>query len=100
MVQNNFGGSFGGPIRKGHTFFFVNYEGFRHAMADTMIDTVPTLAEINGDFSQSGVNIYDPANARQQFSYNGNPNVIDPTRINSAVQQFLLQYVPRPNVMP
>src|SRR6266516_1050722 len=43
LVQNNFGASFGGPIAHSHTFFFVNYEGFRHAMAHTMIDTVPTL---------------------------------------------------------
>ena len=99
MVQNNFGASFGGPIVH-RTFFFVNYEGFRHAMADTMIDTVPTAAEINGDFSQSGKNIYDPANGRQQFQFNGTPNVIDPARINPAVKTFLLQYVPRPNVIP
>jgi hypothetical protein len=60
LVQNNFGASFGGPIVHNRTFFFVNYEGFRHAMAHTMIDTVPTLAEINGDFTQSGINIYNP----------------------------------------
>jgi len=100
MVQNNFGASFGGPIVRDRTFFFVNYEGFRHAMTDTMIDTVPTPQEIGGDFSQSGVNIYDPANGRAQFSYNGNPNVIDPARINPAVKAFLQQYVPRPNAMP
>src|SRR6266481_2438672 len=62
LVQNNFGASLGGPIKHNNTFFFVNFEGFRHAMADTMIDTVPTLAEIQGDFSQSNVNIYDPTN--------------------------------------
>jgi hypothetical protein len=100
MVQNNFGASFGGPIIHNKTFFFVNYEGFRHAMTDTMIDTVPTQAEINGDFSQSGVNIYDPANGRQQFQYNGQLNVIDPSRINPAVKTFLQKYVPLPNVMP
>jgi len=100
MVQNNFGASFGGPIAHNKTFFFVNYEGFRHSMADTMIDTVPTQAEINGDFSQSGVNIYDPANGRQQFQYNGQLNVIDPSRINPAIKTFLQQYVPLPNVMP
>jgi hypothetical protein len=100
MVQNNFGAAFGGPIVHGRTFFFVNYEGFRHAMTDTMIDTVPTPQEITGDFSQSGVNIYDPSNGRAQFSYNGNPNLIDPARINHAAQLFLQTYVPQPNVMP
>ena len=48
MVQNNFGGSLGGPIVRNKTFFFANYEGFRHAMTDTMIDTVPTPEEISG----------------------------------------------------
>ena len=105
MVQNNFGASLGGPIRKGHTFFFVNYEGFRHAMADTMIDTVPTAAEIGGDFSQAGPNgtplhIFDPANGRTEFQFNGKMDVIDPTRINPAIKTFLQQYVPRPNAMP
>ena len=97
MVQNNFGAAFGGPIVPNRTFFFTNYEGFRHAMADTMIDTVPTPEEISGDFSMSGVKIYDPLNARQQFQYNGTMDVIPPDRINQAAQQFLMKYVPMPN---
>src|SRR6266536_3601881 len=72
MVQNDFGASFGGPIVHNRTFFFVNYEGFRHAMTDTMIDTVPTPQEVAGDFSQAGgnnsaVRIFDPANGRAEF---------------------------------
>jgi Carboxypeptidase regulatory-like domain len=100
MVQNNFGASLGGPLTHKRTFFFLNYEGFRHAMTDTMIDTVPTAQEISGNFSQSGVNIYDPANGRAQFQNNGVMNVIPSNRINSAAQAFLQKYVPAPNVMP
>jgi hypothetical protein len=99
MVQNNFGASLGGPIVRNRTFFFANYEGFRHAMTDTMIDTVPTPQEISGDFSQSGKNIYDPTNNRAQFQYNGVNNVIPPDRINPAAEMFLQTYVPPPNVM-
>lgn len=29
LRQNNFGGTFGGPVRKNRTFFFVSYEGLR-----------------------------------------------------------------------
>ena len=100
MVQNNFGASLGGPLTHRHTFFFVNYEGFRHAMTDTMIDTVPTPQEIAGDFSQSGIKIFDPANGRAQFQSNGVLNVIPTNRINTAAETFLQKYVPQPNVMP
>ncbi len=99
MVQNNFGASFGGPIRHDRTFFFANYEGFRHAMTDTMIDTVPTPDEINGDFSMSGVNIYDPTNSRAQFQDGGTLNKIPQSRINTAAQTFLQRFVPQPNLM-
>ncbi len=108
LVQNNFGASFGGPMPKlSKTFFFLNYEGMRHAMADAQVETVPTMDEVMGDFSQSGHNIYDPAsvtgtpsasNPRQQFSFGGVPNKIDPARISSVAQKFLMKYVPQPNM--
>ena len=120
LVQNNFGASLGGPIpHAGKTFFFLNYEALRHVQTDVMVDTVPTAAEAGGDFSQSGVDIYDPnttaANpsynpslpvsasnpqyVRQQFSYNGQLNVIPPGRLTQAASIMLNKYTPQPNTM-
>jgi hypothetical protein len=114
LVRNNFGGSLGGPIVGNKKFFFANYEGLRLTQSDTMIETVPTAGEINGDFSMSGLTIYNP------FSSHANPN-FDPTKpispgnpqvirdafaggripqnlIDPKAQFFLRQYVPRPNL--
>ena len=38
--RNNFGGSFGGPIRRDKTFFFGVYEGLRQNLGVTINDTV------------------------------------------------------------
>jgi hypothetical protein len=120
LIQNNFGGSVGGPVpHSGKTFFFLNYEGLRHVQTDVMIDTVPTAAEAGGDFSQSGVKIYDPNTTasnpsydptqpisktnpkyiREQFSYNGVANVIPPDRLTQAASIMLNKYTPQPNAM-
>ncbi|HEY2467385.1 MAG TPA: carboxypeptidase regulatory-like domain-containing protein [Terracidiphilus sp.] len=120
LVQNNFGTSIGGPVwHAGKTFFFVNYEGLRNVETMAMVDTVPTAAEDAGDFSQSGVDIYDPTTSqpnpnynpslpiskanpqsiRQQFEYNGVKNVIPPDRLTNAATIMLNQYTPLPNTM-
>ena len=41
--QNDFGGTFGGPIVKNKTFFFFSYEGLRLLQPQTEVDTVPSL---------------------------------------------------------
>ena len=43
--QNQFGATFGGPIRRNKTFFFVDYEGTRIRQANPYTSTVPTALE-------------------------------------------------------
>src|SRR5206468_1681935 len=115
LVQNNFGASFGGPLIGKKTFFFVNYEGLHLAQADAQILTVPTPAEIMGDFSMSNVKIYDPTTAVQNPNYNPSlptgpsnfpytrsqfsNNKIPSGRVNPLLESFLVQYLPMPNIM-
>ena len=55
LNQNQFGGTFGGPIRKDHTFFFLSYEGrrVRNGVPGQLLN-VPTTQEFGGDFSDQG----------------------------------------------
>lgn len=48
--QNQFGASFGGPVRKDKTFFFGNYEGQRVFKGVTITAAVPTDAMREGNF--------------------------------------------------
>ena len=43
--QNQFGATFGGPIKKDKTFFFADYEGTRIRQAIPSVNTVPTALE-------------------------------------------------------
>jgi hypothetical protein len=114
LDRNNFGGSFGGPIKKNRSFFFVNYEGLRLTQAMTMTQTVPTLEEVGGDFSMSGTTVYNPFSAHPNPAFDptrpvsaSNPQVIrDPfpdnkipeNLISPQARLFLEKYVPRPNM--
>ncbi|MEN3336806.1 MAG: hypothetical protein V7647_482 [Acidobacteriota bacterium] len=94
---NQFGGTAGGPLRPGRTFFFGSWERTRQLTSDAVISTVPTLQNRQGDFSDlrdsagRPVTIFDPA-TRQPFA----DNVIPADRFDP-VARAALQYFPLPN---
>jgi hypothetical protein len=57
LQQNQFGATFGGPIRRDKTFFFTDYEGFRRVTRSLQFGTVPTAAQRAG---QLGVPVRNP----------------------------------------
>jgi hypothetical protein len=46
--RNEFGGTFGGPIKKDKTFFFLQYAGLRQRLGEPNNAVVPTSAERSG----------------------------------------------------
>ena len=99
IFHYNPGGTVGGPIKKNRTFFFYSYEGLKSGIPVGTGQRAPTDRERAGDFSQSGVTIYDPLN-----TVNGVPqpfagNVIPQGRIDS-VARNLLAYMPQANSSP
>lgn len=82
--QNQFGGTFGGPVKRDQIFFFGDYQGNRVIQGQTALITgAPTAATESGDLSgiaSSLVQSVCPSNA------NGCPNgmgiVIEPTLVN------------------
>src|SRR5436190_5857905 len=63
---NQYGASFGGPIRKEKTFFFATWERTGQLTSDTTTSTVPTALNRAGDFSDlrdaagRAITIYEP----------------------------------------
>jgi hypothetical protein len=111
-IQNRFGAFVGGPLSipkvyhgADRTSFFVGYNGSRQKTPSDTTVTVPTLAEREGDFSQTftrvganvqPVSIFDPASQRngdRQFP----GNQIPADRI-SPIARGLLNFVPLPNL--
>lgn len=90
LIQNLFGASFGGPIRKDKTFFFANFQGRRLAQQVVRNRTVPTA-----EFRQ-GLFRWTQPNTANVMSYNLPAN--DPRRagIDPEVKK-LFDLIPLPN---
>jgi len=116
LKQNQFGGTFGGPIRKDKSFFFGYFEGFRNRQGETDSSTVPSAAERQGNFAELCVNGFytsgppagickdvDPVTGQTVHqlanAFSGQPylyNQFDMSSV-SALTQNLLNYFPAPN---
>jgi len=122
--QNQFGGTFGGPIKKDRTFFFASYEGrrIRNGISSDAV-TVPSALERTGDFSEGSTfggvlgtqTVVDQLNARPGCatavnSAGGAPislganfadvfpgNVIPSPCMDPVAADLMGQFVPTPN---
>jgi hypothetical protein len=115
--QNQFGGTFGGPIRKTKIFFFGDYQGTRSTQGiDTGHIPVPTKAQRDGNFIDPNTNLNTltgsvsgpyfasllsqelgtPVTSGEPYS-SVFPNGDIPQTAWSAPAENLLQYVPAAN---
>jgi hypothetical protein len=92
LRRNQFGGVFGGPIRRNSTFFFLSYEGYREVSRVPLFSSLPApnapgrannfqysprSKEFSNMWSGQPITLrYSPASAFQVGSGNPRPNVI------------------------
>lgn len=99
LVDNEFGGATGGPIKRNKLFYFLSYEGSLHRELATQFGTVPTAAIKSGNMTDSPRPIYDPTTGDASGS-NRTPfpgNVVPAARI-SPISRKLADLTPLPNL--
>jgi Carboxypeptidase regulatory-like domain len=108
-INNQFGGTFGGPIKKDKLFYFLSYQGTYVSVGNSLYAENPTAAMKTGNLSGSPTPIYDPSTGDEKDCVAGGNaklcgtgrtpfpgNVIPPSRIDPGIQA-LLNFAPWPN---
>jgi hypothetical protein len=105
LRRNQFGFNVAGPavvphlIEGRNTYFSLSYEGVREDVARTYLQTIPTMAQRTGDYSNvvdaagNVIPIYDPASTRP------NPNYQPAQPVSTANLQYLRDTFPG-NIIP
>ena len=122
--QNQYGGTFGGPIKKSKVFFFGDYQGQRTVEGiETGLVSVPSLLNRTGNFSDSassltgkvnGASLAQTLSGRVGYQVNNGesfytpgctsntqcvfPNAIIPQQAFGLPATKMLQFIPAPNV--
>ncbi|QNI32073.1 TonB-dependent receptor [Alloacidobacterium dinghuense] len=112
--QNQYGGTFGGPIHKDKIFFFADYQGQRYIQGiETGFVTVPSLLNRSGNFGAGSAftgtvnGIYLAQTLTQRLGYQVTqgepfsqvfPSGVIPQRAWGTASQRMLQYIPEPNI--
>jgi hypothetical protein len=85
--QNQFGGTFGGPIKKDKLFFFGDLERFTSRNGDTVQSTVPTPLMTQGNFTELPYALANPQVPGQSGCYVG--NIIQPGCFDPVAQKLM-----------
>jgi hypothetical protein len=90
-----YGGTYGGPIKRGKIFSFTSFEQWDDKRPNTIVRTVPTEAERRGDFSQSmlGGRVRTIYNPFQSTLDPATGRVVRPAFANNVIPQSMLDPV-------
>lgn len=88
----------GGPIKKNKLFYFGGYEGLFERQNRNAFFTLPTAAQMAGDFSGTGATIYDPTTGNPDGTgRTAFPGDKIPTGRISPIAQKVQALLPTPN---
>jgi len=97
-IINQFGGNFGGPIKKNKLFFFADWEETDKRANVSALETVATDPLRQGNFSATGTNIYDPnSGASNGTGRTPFPNNTIPSARFASASQKMIALMPEPN---
>jgi hypothetical protein len=88
--QNDFGGTFSGPIVKGKTFIFFSYEGLRLRLPQTALTFAPDTNPLDPFSRQFAATALVPY--MNAFPLPNGPEVLDPSGNHQGIAQFNASY--------